>query len=234
MKCKTYFLVFLAVLFASTVFSQEQKIQKVQKVQKVQTDSLAKDSSLWISGTKKTVPKLSDNVLKYKPDPKKAVFYSLIFPGLGQIYNKKYWKLPLVYGGFLGLTYAVTWNSQYYNDYSKAYKDIMSDDPYTNDSWVNFLKPSITSSREVSESELTQYKTIFKNKKNYYRRYRDLSIIGMVGLYALCAIDAYVDAQLFDFDISDNVSMSVEPAVISSQPARVAESALGVNCSIKF
>jgi hypothetical protein len=166
------------------------------------------------------------------------VLYSLIFPGLGQIYNRKYWKLPLVYGGFIGLTYAVSWTGQYYNDYSRAFRDIMSKDPYTNNSWFNFynFKTKYNSAADVPLSEInsSQTQNFFQSRKNYYRRYRDLSIIGMVGLYAICAIDAYIDAQLFDFDISDNLSMHVEPAVISSQPARVAETALGVNCSIKF
>lgn len=224
-NCKTCFLLVMALILAASVAAQELKMK---------ADSLAKDTSLWISGSQKELPKLNTDNLKFKPEPKKAVLYSLIFPGLGQIYNRKYWKLPLVYGGFIGLTYAVSWNGQYYNDYSRAFKDIMSDDPRTNDSWVAFLKPRVNSASELSDAEIKSYQTLFKNKKNYYRRYRDLSIIGMVGLYAICAIDAYIDAQLFDFDISDNLSMRVEPAVISSQPARVAETALGVNCSIKF
>lgn len=224
-NCKVCFLLFLTLLFSIHAKSQEQKLK---------TDSVATDTSLWVNGTKKDLPKLALNIKPFKPDPKKAVMYSLIFPGLGQIYNRKYWKLPLVYGGFIGLTYAVTWNGKYYNDYSKAYKDIMSSDPVKNDSWVDFLKPRITDASQVTSAELTQYRSIFKRQKNFYRRNRDLSIIGMVGLYALCAIDAYIDAQLFDFDISDNVSMRVEPAVIPSQSARVADNALGVNCSIKF
>jgi hypothetical protein len=224
-NCKTCFLLILVLSFAVSVMAQQRELK---------TDSVAKDTSLWIGSSQKELPKLNTANLKFKPEPKKAVLYSLIFPGLGQIYNRKYWKLPLVYGGFIGLTYAVSWNSQYYNDYSRAFKDIMSDDPYTNTSWFNFVKTKYSSVTDVTSSEITSYQTLFKNKKNYYRRYRDLSIIGMVGLYAVCAIDAYIDAQLFDFDISDNLSMRVEPAVISSQPARVAETALGVNCSIKF
>jgi Family of unknown function (DUF5683) len=224
-NCKACFLLVLALVFAVSVVAQEPKLK---------TDSLAKDTSFWIHGSPKELPKLNTNNLKFKPEPKKAVLYSLIFPGLGQIYNRKYWKLPLVYGGFIGLTYAVSWNSQYYSDYSRAFKDIMSSDPYTNTSWFSFVKTKYSSVTDVTSSEITSLKTSFRNRKNYYRRYRDLSIIGMVGLYAICAIDAYIDAQLFDFDISDNLSMRVEPAVISSQPARVAETALGVNCSIKF
>lgn len=193
-----------------------------------------KDTSLLLKGTPKDVANLAANILKFKPDPKKAVLYSLLFPGLGQIYNKKYWKLPLIYGGFIGLTYAVSWNGKYYNEYSKAYKDIMSDDPYTNTSWFDFVKVDYSSVTDVTSTELTWLQAQFKRKKNYYRRYRDLSIIGMVGLYAVCAIDAYVDAELFDFNISDNLSMHVEPAMLPAESSRVTSSALGVNCSIRF
>ncbi len=223
---KTFVLLLVALIIAMPAMAQ---------VSKQKSDTIAKkDTSLWVNGSRKELPKLNANVLKYKPDPKKAVLYSLMFPGLGQIYNKKYWKLPLVYGGFIGLTYAVSWNGKYYNDYSQAYKDIMSDDPYTNTSWFQFYKLRYSSVKDVTETELKSFQTQIKNRKNYYRRYRDLSIIGMVALYAACAIDAYVDAQLFDFDISDDVSIHVEPAVIPSQSNHVAGSALGVNCNIKF
>ena len=74
----------------------------------------------------------------FKPNPTKAIIYSAIFPGLGQIYNRKYWKLPIVYGGFLGFSYAIDWNGRYYTDYSNGFKDIMDEDP-TTDSWKNFL-----------------------------------------------------------------------------------------------
>ena len=228
-NCKTCFLLILVLSFAVSVTAQERKLK---------ADSLAKDTSLWIRGSQKELPKLNTNNFKFKPEPKKAVLYSLIFPGLGQIYNRKYWKLPLVYGGFIGLTYAVSWNGRYYNEYSRAFKDILSDNPYKNDSWFDVynFKTKYKSSAEVPLSEInsSQTQNFFRSRKNSYRRYRDLSIIGMVGLYAVCAIDAYIDAQLFDFDISDNLSMHVEPAVISSQPARVADTALGVNCSITF
>ena len=67
------------------------------------------------------------NTKMFKPDPKKAVIYAIIFPGLGQVYNRKYWKLPIVYGGFLGFSYSIAWNGRYYTDYSNGYKDIMGD-----------------------------------------------------------------------------------------------------------
>lgn len=193
-------------------------------------------ASIWI--TDEHLPKETDGKMlvtspMFRPDPKKAVVYSLMFPGLGQIYNKKYWKLPIIYAGFVGLTYAVTWNGRYYQDYLKAFKDISDDDATTN-SWHNFLSPTIDPST-LSEAQISNYTTVFRNRKNYYRRYRDLSIIGMVGLYALCAIDAYIDAQLFDFNVSDDVSMRVQPAVIPSVNSNnISSNSLGVHCNITF
>lgn len=166
----------------------------------------------------------------FVPDPKRALWLSLVFPGAGQIYNRKYWKLPIIYGGFLGCAYALMWNQQMYRDYSQAYLDIMDDDPNTK-SYLEILPPryDITGREE-------QFKALFKRKKDYYRRYRDLSAFCFVGVYLISVIDAYVDAQLSVFDISPDLSMSVEPAVISSQPAlgTRAPSAYGVGCSLRF
>lgn len=75
---------------------------------------------------------------KFTPDPQKATWIALAIPGGGQIYNRKYWKLPFIYGGFVGCAYALHWNNQMYSDYSQAYLDIMSDDP-TRTSYLNFL-----------------------------------------------------------------------------------------------
>lgn len=171
--------------------------------------------------------KLTVPPLVFKPNPKKAVLYSLI-PGGGQIYNRKYWKLPLLYGGFLGLAYAITWNHTQYVDYLNAFRDISDNDDTTN-SWQNYVRSSTT----LTDSQISSYTTAFRNRKNYYRRYRDLSIIGIVGLYALSAVDAYVDASLFDFDISDDISMRVEPTTLPTPDNRLG-SAWGVNCSIRF
>lgn len=183
----------------------------------------------------------------FKPDPKKAVLLALV-PGLGQIYNQKYWKLPIVYGGFMGCMYAVTWNNRNYKDYSTAYKDIMTDyymiqknqqlpeserQEITKEdlspSWQELLSPGADPMEYVDN---TSFQNALKNKKDSFRRYRDLSIIITVGVYALSIIDAYVDAQLFDFDISPDLSMHVEP-VVSPRTAYSSE-VYGVNCSIKF
>lgn len=169
-----------------------------------------------------------DKKEEFKPDPRKTLIFSAIFPGLGQIYNRKYWKLPILYGGFIGLSYAISWNNRYYQDYFQAYKDIMDEDPETN-SWHNFLRYG----QDPESVDTTWLKDVLRRGKNYYRRYRDLSIIGTVALYGLSIMDAYVDAQLFEFDITPDLSMRVEPAVIQKN-SYYAANAFGIHCSFNF
>ncbi len=162
----------------------------------------------------------------FVPDSKKATWLSAIFPGAGQIYNRKYWKLPIIYGGFLGCAYAFSWNSKYYSDYSQAYLDIMDDDPKTN-SYLDFLP--INYDMTGREDWL---KEVFKNKKNTYRRQRDLSIFAFIGVYLLSIVDAYVDAELSSFDISPDIGFQIEPAIMND--LRTKNNAFGLQCSIKF
>lgn len=167
---------------------------------------------------------------KFVPNPKRALWLSLVLPGAGQIYNRKYWKLPIIYGGFLGCTYALTWNQQMYNDYSQAYLDIMDDDPNTA-SYKNMLPMGydITGREE-------QFKKIFKHKRDYYRKYRDMSIFAFFGVYLISVVDAYVDAQLSTFDISKDLSVSFEPASINQENAIGSGNgkALGVKCNLNL
>ena len=167
---------------------------------------------------------------QFVPNPQRALWLALVLPGAGQIYNRKYWKLPLVYGGFLGCTYAFTWNQQMYSDYSQAYLDIMDDNPQTQ-SYKDFLPPNY----DISGRE-DRYKEIFKNKKNTYRRWRDLSVFCFAGVYILSVIDAYVDAQLSEFDITPDLTMRFEPTVINTNPQdmRMQKQSYGVGCSINF
>ncbi|MDH8700703.1 hypothetical protein M2138_000034 [Dysgonomonadaceae bacterium PH5-43] len=155
---------------------------------------------------------------KFIPDPNKAVLYSII-PGLGQIYNKKYWKLPIVYGGFIGCAYAITWNHKTYKDYKNAYRDILDDDPSTN-SWQNYGS---------NEEILTP---ILKRRRDSFRRYRDLSCFIAVGLYAVCMVDAYVDAHLFEFDISQDLSLKLDPVMFDKTQHN--DRAFGLQCSFSF
>lgn len=165
----------------------------------------------------------------FSPNPTKAVIYSAILPGLGQIYNRKYWKLPIVYGGFMGCAYAISFNGRYYKDYMNAYKDYTDKDPNTN-SWEDFLPYQYKVNPASLDS--TWFAGVLKRKKDYYRRYRDLSYIITAGLYVLCMIDAYVDAQLFDFDISPDLSFRIEPAIFEPTPYN--RRSFGLLCSFKF
>lgn len=167
----------------------------------------------------------------WRPNPQRALWLALVIPGGGQIYNRKYWKLPIIYGGFMGCLYAMNWNNMMYKDYSQAYLDIMDSDP-TTQSYNQFLHLG----QHIDSSNEERYKQIFKNRKDKYRRWRDMSFFCMLGVYALSVIDAYVDAELSEFDISKDLSLKVEPAVINNSASnKVLEaSSFGVQCKLRF
>ncbi len=175
----------------------------------VPADSARMDSLTLLSDSLVTAASKVKVRKPFVPDPIRSLWLSLVFPGAGQIYNRKYWKLPIIYGGFLGCTYALSWNNQMLSDYSQAYLDIMDNDPNSK-SYEKMLPIGY----DISGRE-EQFKEIFKNKKNYYRKYRDMSILAFVIVYAIAAIDAYVDAELSTFDISEDLSMQVVPAVLA-------------------
>ena len=167
----------------------------------------------------------------WRPDPQRALWLAMVIPGGGQIYNRKYWKLPIVYGGFVGCIYAMSWNNMMYRDYQQAYLDIMDDDPNTA-SYNKFLHLG----RVIDASNEERYKQIFKSRKDKYRRWRDMSFFVMIGVYAISIIDAYVDAELSDFDISRDLSLKVRPTVIGNSMSNnpLYATSLGVNCSLNF
>jgi len=168
--------------------------------------------------------------VKFKPDPIRAMWLGLVFPGGGQIYNRKYWKLPIFYGGFLGCAYALSWNNQMLRDYSQAYLDIMDSDPSTK-SYEKMLPMGYS-----IEGKESRFQDIFKRKKNYFRKYRDMSLFAFAGVYLLSVIDAYVDAELSSFDISRDLSLKLEPVYIETDKmtARRHGGTPGVQCSVNF
>ena len=95
----------------------------------------------------------------WRPNPKRAMWLAIVLPGAGQIYNRKYWKLPLVYGGFVGCIYAMQWNNMMFRDYSKAYQDIMDTDP-TTQSYNQFLHLGT----RITDQNKEQYQSIFKSR----------------------------------------------------------------------
>ena len=198
-------------------------------------DSLPTDKPV-VSGTVSTTPQKLERTKRdwttWRPETKRAMWLSLVLPGAGQIYNRKYWKLPILYGGFVGCAYAMAWNNMMYHDYSQAYMDIMDNDP-TTQSYNQFLHLG----NKIDESNRTRYQELFRKRKDRYRRWRDMSVFALIGVYALSVIDAYVDASLSDFDISRDLSLHIQPALINSNMAmnRPWESgALGLQCSLTF
>ena len=167
----------------------------------------------------------------WRPNPQRALWLAMVIPGAGQIYNRKFWKLPIIYGGFIGCIYALTWNNQMYKDYSQAYLDIMDKDPATQ-SYNKFLHLG----KKITSDNEDYYKEVFRKRKDKYRRWRDLSFFAMLGVYAVSVIDAYVDAELSVFDISKDLSLEVEPAVIPNHGGGswLEAQSLGVSCKLNF
>lgn len=195
-------------------------------------DSITIDSATLSKALAPKALRKKRNWATWRPDTKRAMWLALVLPGAGQIYNRKYWKLPIIYGGFVGCAYAMSWNNQMYHDYSQAYLDIMDDDPNTQ-SYNQFLHLGA----QIDASNIERYKEIFRKRKDRYRRWRDMSMFVMIGVYAFSVIDAYVDASLSEFDISDDLSLRVEPTVINNNqrtrnPLR--SSTLGLQCSLTF
>ena len=165
----------------------------------------------------------------FQPDAQKSVWLAAVVPGLGQIYNRQYWKVPIIYGGALGLAYGITWNDRMFVDYKKGYVDLMDKDPNTN--YFEYLLPEGVT---LNNSNKDYYTRVIKTKLDNYRRYRDLCIIASAVFYLLTIIDAYVDAQMFDYDINPDLSLEVVPTVIAPSAAHEQESSVGLSCKLKF
>lgn len=171
---------------------------------------------------------------QWVPNPTKATWLALVIPGGGQIYNRKYWKLPIVYGGFAGCAYALTWNGKMYKDYQAAYVDAVNE-KWDSSSITDLLPPGYID--RVSHSQITE---TLRKRKDTYRRWRDLSIFAFIGVYLISVVDAYVDAELSNFDIGPDLSMKVEPTLINNQtggyynPATLKNKSVGVQCSFRF
>jgi hypothetical protein len=172
-------------------------------------------------------------ITKVAPDaekihsPKKATIYSTVLPGLGQAYNKKYWKIPIIYVGFGTIGYFIRWNNGFYSTYKLAYSDLTDDDPTTD----SYLDLEATQYYDLTDpTDYNNFKSGLSKQQDYYRRNRDLLIIGMVAFYGLNIIDASVDAHLFDFDISEDLTMNWQPAMRTFEKQLV----FGANFTFNF
>lgn len=185
-----------------------------------QAFTVSDTSAVFFTEARPAKSKRNYNNEVWLPDPQKSLWYAFIFPGMGQIYNRSYWKLPIVYGGAIGFVYGISWNNRYYQEYSRAYRDVMGSNP-TGRSYDNLLPAGTDPTSDYA-------KNLLKNQHNTYRRYRDLCIVGAVAFYALTIVEAYVDAQLADFDISPDLSMHVKPAMFVTENTAMPNFGVGV------
>ncbi len=188
------------------------------QAQRVTTDSLGKvvlpivkgDTISPVAGTTLSVDSLLvPKEEKFRPVPRRATIFAIAFPGGGQIYNRDYWKLPLVYGAFGSAVYAIRWNTLRYNDFLTAYKafyDLSTGRPRTD---ITTYPVYLRGTGETRELTLDQV----KRGRSAYRRYRDYSYVISVAVYALAAVEANVAAHLKTFDISEDLSLRVEPSL---------------------
>lgn len=182
----------------------------------IDMDSVADESvtlsELLSKGKKK---KSKRNWSTWRPEPKRALWMAAVIPGGGQIYNRKYWKLPIIYGGFLGLVYGYNWNQRYYKTYQNAYRDLMNGS--ANASYLQFL-PGRTEEqkKQYAKNHYSYLQTTFQRKRNTYRNWRDYCVVGMLGVYLVSIVDAYVDAALYHFDVSPELDAMNNPAMVVS------------------
>lgn len=162
-----------------------------------------------------TVPKSDRNAQKDSlflamHSPKKASIYSAVLPGLGQIYNHKYWKVPIVYAGLGGLIYGIVYNNDKYQYYKEQY--------------IYMLDNDLTEWEGITKEQAEVY-------KDFHKRYRNLFSIGTVGFYVLQILDATVDAHLINYDISEDIALIIEPAILSCNGIN---NSVGLRCCLSF
>ncbi|MFT4682086.1 MAG: hypothetical protein ACI9FU_000592 [Granulosicoccus sp.] len=174
------------------------------------TNIVAQDTDTLLvekSDSFENITSVEDSTKEKKPhSPKLATLLSAVAPGAGQIYNRKYWKLPIIYGAFGGLIYSAIWNHTQFRTFKDAYLIRIDDDPTTTDQFVG----------QYEEANLLSL-------QSDYRRNRDLSYVFIGVFYALNIIDAAVDAHLFDFNVDEDLSLQIKPVVepIDYQQAQV-------------
>jgi len=171
----------LSCLFCLSSISQEKENTEVELPKEVITDSI--------------VIKEAINPLA----PAKAAFYSAVLPGLGQAYNKKYWKIPIIYVALGTGIYFYSNNNKEYNRYRDAYKNRLAG--FTNDEFYFDSQGNPLSSPRVTTDGL-------QRAQKFYRRNKDLSLLITVGIYALNIIDANVDAHLMQYNVDKNLSLT--------------------------
>jgi hypothetical protein len=169
-------------------------------------------------------------------DPMKATMLSAVFPGFGQVYNRKYWKIPLVYAGFGGVGYAVAYNSKWYNTYIKAYQDFTDKIPETA-SYLELIRGAnpekydpVLHPATYDPSQASWIRDQLLTRIDYFKKYRDLSYIGIAAWYIISILDANVDASLFNYDVNENLAFTLTPFQVPLYNF----ASVGINLSLKI
>lgn len=174
--------------------------------------------------------------------PHKATMYSVILPGLGQAYNKKYWKIPILYAGIGATVYAINWNTKRFKEYKNGFRDFSTFLEWKNlpeEQQSQTPRPTADSYQGILERNWEEtdsrtdewFKNQLQNRKDSFKHDRDLSYIILAGVYVLNIIDAAVDAHLMNFNVNDELTLRVEPAVSYSA---FTGNSLGFRCQITF
>ena len=170
---------FSLIFFSGIIYSQPDTVNKNNP-----------DTLIYEGGKEVTI------LVSKKKHPKRAALFSAVLPGAGQVYNQKYWKVPIVYSALGTAAFLFQYNNKQYHKFLTGYQQRID----------TSLDETIFSD-EVSTDRLLEY-------KNSTRRNRDLSVVIFSAVYVLNIIDATVDAELSDFDISDDLSLKISPEII--------------------
>ncbi len=165
---------------------------------------------------------VSDPIAAMAKDPHRATMLAAALPGMGQIYNEKYWKIPVVYTGFAALGVSVYYHSNNFNKFMTAYQDFTDGVPETN-SYLDVVRgmdpemyDPVLHPDTYIPSQAQWVREQLRNRIDYFKRYRDLSYIGVAAWYLISILDATVDASLSDWDIDEQLSLSIAPRQFAS------------------
>ncbi|WP_296928626.1 DUF5683 domain-containing protein [Porphyromonas sp.] len=180
------------------------------------------------SGGAPFIHKMTSWFTRY-PNSGVALICSIV-PGGGQLYNQRYWKIPIVLSAMTAGVYAVTWNQRLYHEYHTAYADLLSEHPLDHTSWQAFIPPGADPTKYVSDGNL---RSRLERGSKQYKESRDLSIVITVALYLLSALDAYVDAELYYFNVSPQLTIDMGEG-LRDKPAGPRPQSVMVGASVRF
>ena len=231
---KIFFILFVVLSFAH-VDARGESLFFLTEVR----DTIIHEDSISVGGKETLVVK--EKIRNLKPhSPRKATIMAMILPGSAQIYNGQWWKVPILYGGIGATVYGLSWNMKYFRKYRTAFLDYTNyldlkavdpDIPYpTDNSWDKLMIAGSTAA-DFTPSQQQRMKDQLKNKKDYYKRNRDLLYIVSGAIYILQIIDATVFAHFYDYEINDDLSMSVRPSAGFSP---VVGANVGISLTINF